>query len=221
MNNRLNPKYIFFLALALSFLILGLWYTFRYQARQTEMTDLKSQIETAQLQVQTYRQAEAQLPALREEVAGLREERAAFVAALPQQNQMAAVLSEIRRNAQATGTDIQGVAVSTAATTTDLPGGVRPIPISMQMGGTYTEVFRTLRSMETMNRFSTIDLLSLQVPEATSTDPELGGTMNMTVYTFDPSLATLPTEGAAVTADGTAAAPAAPAPAAPEGATAQ
>lgn len=204
MNTRLEPKHIFFLVLALSFLALGLWYTFRYQARQQEITLLKSDIEAAQLKVTQYRQADAQLPGLREEVAALRQERAEFVAALPQNNEMAQLLSEMRSNAQASGTQIQGVNVSGGTATTDLPGGVRPIPISMNMGGTYSEVFRTLRAMETMNRFTTIDQLTLQSPEATSFNPELGGTLNMTVYTFDPSLA--PPPAAAVPADASAAA---------------
>ncbi|MDO4263939.1 MAG: type 4a pilus biogenesis protein PilO [Deinococcus sp.] len=191
-KTRLAPKYILFISLALSFLVVGLWYTFRYQARQQEIATLKTDIETAELKVSQYRQAEAQLPALREEVAGLRQERAEFVAALPQNNEMAPLLSEMRSNAQASGTQIQGVTVAAGTPTADLPGGVRPIPITMTLAGTYGEVFRTLRAMETMNRFTTIDQLSLQSPEATSFNPELGGSLNMTVYTFDPSMAAAP-----------------------------
>ncbi|ADY25848.1 General secretion pathway protein M [Deinococcus proteolyticus MRP] len=219
-KTRLDPKYIFFLALALSFLVLGLWYTFRYQARQQEIATLKTDIEAAELKVSQYRQAEARLPALREEVAGLRQERAEFVAALPQNNEMAQLLGEMRGNAQASGTQIRGVNVAGGPATADLPGGVRPIPISMTLAGTYGEVFRTLRAMETMNRFTTIDQLTLQSPEATSFNPELGGTLNMTVYTFDPSLAAPPTAPAPATgapatdASGAAASDAATAPAA-------
>lgn len=205
-NNRLEPKHIFFIALALSFLILGLWYTFRYQARQTEMDDLKTQIETATTQVAEYRSAEAQLPKLREEVARLETERAEFVAALPQTNDMAPLLSEMRATAQATGADIQGINTGGSSADGDLPGGVRPIPISLVMAGTYDETFRTLQAMETMNRFSTINQLQLQSSAATSLNPDLNGTLNMTVYTFDPTLA------APVAAAGSApAAPATPA----------
>ncbi|GHF99511.1 hypothetical protein GCM10017783_09470 [Deinococcus piscis] len=210
-KTRLDPKYIFFIALALSFLVLGLWYTFRYQARQQEIATLKTDIETAELKVSQYRQAQAQLPALREEVAALRQERAEFVAALPQNNEMAPLLSEMRNNAQASGTQIEGVNVSAGPATADLPGGVRPIPITMNMAGSYGEVFRTLRAMETMNRFTTINQLTLQSPEATSFDPELTGALSMTVYTFDPSLAAPPAAPAAASASGAAteAAPAA------------
>ncbi|WP_261663580.1 type 4a pilus biogenesis protein PilO [Deinococcus sp. Marseille-Q6407] len=206
-KNRLEPKYIFFITLALSFLVLGLWYTFRYQARQQEITTLKSDIEAADLKATQYRQAQAQLPALRKEVAGLRTERAEFVAALPQKNEMGQLLSDMRSSAQATGAEIQSVNVAAGAPTNDLPGGVRPIPISMTLAGTYGEVFRTLRAMETMNRFTTIEQLTVQAPQATSFDPNLTGAINMTVYTFDPSQAASPAAAAAPndTASGAAA----------------
>lgn len=224
-NNRLDPKYIFAIALALSFLVLGLWYTFRYQARQEEMTNLKTEIETATAQVEQYRQAEAQLPALREEVAQLETERAAFVAALPQKTEMASLLGEMRTNAQKSGTNIQGVNAEGDNSTADLPGGVRPIPIAITMVGNYDQVFRTLQAMETMNRFSTIDQLVLQSGEATTLNPDLNGTLNMTVYTFDPALAApvATTEGGASAAPAASADATTPAPAegttpAPEGA---
>ncbi len=212
-NNRLDPKYIFAIVLALSFLVLGLWYTFRYQARQEEMSNLRTEIETATTEVNTYREAQKQLPALRQEVAQMETERAQFVAALPQTNDMSQVLSELRANATANGVDIRGISAdgSSNSDNTNLPGGVRAIPLQVSMSGTYGEIYRTLQTAETMRRFSNVVGLTMDMPQASSFNPDLNGTLDMTVYTFDSALAAAPVEGGAGSGEGTDSAPTAPA----------
>ncbi|MFC6591521.1 type 4a pilus biogenesis protein PilO [Deinococcus lacus] len=202
-DNKLEPRILFFIVLALCLGTLLLWYTFRYKSRLEEINALKAEIETTQATLDTYKSASAQLPELRKTVAQLEVERAAFVRALPEKSEMGALVEEMRRNAAASGVTINSLVASangTASgnTSTVLPGGVQPIRIDMENTGTFAAMFRTLRALETMNRFTTIDGLTMALPEATSTDPALTNSLTMTVYTYDPALAgAVPAEGTA------------------------
>ena len=137
---------------------------------------------------------------LRERAVLLEVERDQFLRALPATAQFGTVLDEVRRNVSAAGAELTTFTVQSGAGT-DLPGGVRPISLNLGVSGQFAEVFRALRSLETMNRFTNVGGLGLQLPQATSFNPVLEGTLNLTVYTFDPEQAAAGT--------GTEAAPAA------------
>lgn len=198
----LAPRTLFLLALAGSALLLMAWYFGRYQTRVQEITLLESELETTRLTADRYRAAQRALPELRETVARLRVERDQFLRALPPTAQFGTVLDEVRRNVLAAGAELSTFTVQSGPGE-GLPGGVRPIGLNLGVQGQYAEVFRALRSLETMNRFTTVGGVGLQMPGATSFNPPLEGTLNLTVYTYDPS--------AAATGTGAAEAPEAPA----------
>lgn len=206
----LAPRTLFLLALAGSALLLMAWYFGRYQTRVQEITLLESELETTRLTADRYRAAQRALPELRETVARLRVERDQFLRALPPTAQFGTVLDEVRRNVLAAGAELSTFTVQSGPGE-GLPGGVRPIGLNLGVQGQYAEVFRALRSLETMNRFTTVGGVGLQMPAATSFNPSLEGTLNLTVYTYDPSAA----------APGTGAAEAPEAPATPAEAPAQ
>lgn len=210
MSIKLTPRNLFFVVLAACVLIVVLWYTVRFQARQQEISLLQSDLETAQTRVAVMRSNAAQLPALREEVAKLKVQQDEFLAALPQTANYYRILDEIRLNASAAGASMSSFNVSNASGTT-LPGGVRPINLNVNVSGTFGQLFQLLRSVETMSRFTNVNNVALQLPQATSFDPVLEGTLALTVYTFDPAQASTPAAGTTPQAPG--AAPAAPAPA--------
>ncbi|MPY66856.1 type 4a pilus biogenesis protein PilO [Deinococcus sp. SDU3-2] len=206
----LAPRTLFLLALAGSALLLTAWYFGRYQTRVQEITLLEGNLETTRLTADRYRAAQRALPELRETVAGLRVERDQFLRALPPTAQFGTVLDEVRRNVLAAGAELSTFAVQSGPGE-GLPGGVRPIGLSLGVQGQYAEVFRALRSLETMNRFTTVGGVGLQMPAATSYNPTLEGTLNLTVYTYDPSAAGAAPEGGAAQAPEAPATPAAPA----------
>ncbi|GGL04117.1 type 4a pilus biogenesis protein PilO [Deinococcus radiotolerans] len=210
MSIKLSPRNLFFIVLAACIVVAALWYTMRYQARQQEISLLQSDLDTAQSRVAVMRSNAQQLPALREEVAGLKVQQDDFLAALPKTANYYRILDEIRLNAAAAGATMSNFTVASAAAT-GLPGGVRPINLNVNVSGTFGQLFQLLRSVETMSRFTNVNNVALQLPQADSFDPRLEGTLALTVYTFDPTQASTPAAGTTPAAPD--AAPAAPAPA--------
>lgn len=210
MSIKLTPRNLFFVVLAACILASVLWYTLRFQARQQQISLLQSDLDAAQARVAVLRSNAQQLPALREEVARLKVEQDEFLAALPQTARYYSVLDEIRLNAAAAGATMSSFSV-TNGNATNLPGGVRPINLAVNVSGTFGQLFQLLRSVETMSRFTNVNNVSLQLPRATSFDPKLEGTLALTVYTFDPAQASPTSTGTSPQAPNTA--PAAPAPA--------
>ena len=207
MSTKLSPRNLFLIVLAVCMLVLALWFVLRFQPRQQQITDLQGQLEPLQTRVTLMRSASQGLPALRERVAELRTDQQEFLTALPSAANFGAVLDELRRTTAATGATLNTFAVQGGGAATGLPGGVRPIGLNVGMSGKFTQIFETLRALETAGRFTTVSNVALQLPTATSFDPELEGTLGLTVYTFDPAQAS-----AQATADpqAPAAAPSAP-----------
>ncbi len=213
MAAKLAPRSLFLIVLGACALGLLGWYFLGYQARQQEISLLQSELETTRLNAERHRAAQRGLPELKSTVARLAVERDQFLRALPATAQFGTVLDEVRRNVLAAGADMTTFTVQNGAAT-GLPAGVRPINLNLGVSGQFAEVFRALRSMETMNRFTTVGAVNLQLPQANSFNPSLEGTLNLTVYTFDPAQAQAGTPG-------DPAAPAAPAapPVTPQGGT--
>lgn len=207
---NLKGRDIFLLSLVGVLLVGLLWYFLLYSSRRAEIDTANAQLTTLQTQVEAARQASAQLPGLRENVARLAVQRDELLRALPATARFGAVLAEIRGNILASGADLTRISRVGDASGVTAPPGVQPINLSIAVDGTFNEVYAVLRSLEDMNRFSTINSLGLSLGTATSFDPTLSGTMGVTVYTFDPNAA------AAGAPQG--ATPAGAAPAAPQGA---
>lgn len=222
---KLNPRSLFLIVLAACVLLLLAWFFGRFQPRKDEVVMLQSDLELLRSQVETSRTAQRNLPALRTRVAELQVEREQFLRALPQTAEYNRVLDEMRRNVSAAGAEMTTFAVQNGQAVAGLPAGVRPINVNLGVQGRFAEVFRALRSIETMGRFTTVGGLNMTLPEATSRDPELDSTLNLTVYTYDPAQAAGTATGAApATAPGApatdpAAAPAAAPASAPQGGT--
>ncbi|MDV6374950.1 type 4a pilus biogenesis protein PilO [Deinococcus arenicola] len=189
MLTKLSPRNLFLIVLAACLLVLALWFTLRFQPRQQQITDLQSQIEPLQLRVDTMRTASQALPALRERIAGLRADQQEFLTALPSAANFNSILNELRRITAATGATLTTFTVQGGGALAGLPDGVRPLNLSVAVSGKFTQMFETLRALETAGRFTTVSNVALQLPAATSFDPELNGTLGLIVYTFDPAQA--------------------------------
>ncbi|GAA5533298.1 type 4a pilus biogenesis protein PilO [Deinococcus aluminii] len=209
MSVKLAPRSLFLAVLAGCLLLLLVWYFLHFQARQQEIIQVQGDLDTTRMNAERYRAAQRNLPELRATTARLEVERDQFLRALPATAQFGTVLDEMRRNVIAAGAKMTTFTVQ-GGTGSGLPGGVRPINLSLGVSGQFAQVFRALRSIETMNRFTTVSGVNLQLPQANTYNPALEGTLNLTVYTFDQ------TAGSAGTGNAAPEAPAAP-PAAPQG----
>lgn len=211
--NKLPPHYLFALVLALCAAALVLFYTMVYQPRQETIAQLQADLTTKQDTAMRYRTAVAGLPQLRETVDKLEVDRAEFVRALPNSAQFGQVIDQIRSNVAAAGGKLNGIDFNDRNATT-LPAGVRGIDVNVNSAGRFSQLFQVLRSLETQNRFTTVNNVDLTLPAANSNDPTLESSMNLTVYTYDPAQAAAagtPSTPGAPPAAPNAAAPAAPA----------
>ncbi|GGJ80491.1 type 4a pilus biogenesis protein PilO [Deinococcus aquiradiocola] len=186
---KLSPRNILLLTLAACVVAVLLWWLMYYQTKQQQITDAQNQLNDLNTKLATYRSAQAALPALRTEVAGLQTQRDVFFQALPQTQNIGAVVAAVQQSAAGVGTDLSTLSVA-PGTNIGLPAGVRPINLNMTLSGKFQPTFQFLRAVETMNRFSTVSALGLTLPAPDSLDPKLSSTMTMTVYTFDPAAAT-------------------------------
>ncbi|AIZ44641.1 pilus assembly protein PilO [Deinococcus radiopugnans] len=195
MSTKLSPRNLFLIVLAVCLMVLALWFVLRFQPRQQQITDLQGQLEPLQTRVTVMRSASQGLPALRERVAELRTDQQEFLTALPSAANFGSVLDELRRTTAATGATLNTFTVQGGGAAPGLPGGVRPIGLSVGVTGKFAQMFETLRALETAGRFTTVSNVALQLPAATSFDPELEGTLGLTVYTFDPAQASASAPG--------------------------
>lgn len=195
MSTKLSPRNLFLIVLAACLLVLVLWFMLRFQPRQQQIVDLQSQIDPLQLRVTTLRTAAQALPALRERAATLRADQQEFLTALPSAANFNVILDELRRTTAASGATLNAFTVQGGGAAAGLPSGVRPINLSVGVSGKFTQLFETLRALETAGRFTTISNVALQLPAATSFDPDLEGSLGLIVYTFDPAQAGGPTGG--------------------------
>lgn len=214
MLTKLTPRNLFLVVLGLCLIVAGAWYTFRFKPRQEQISTLTSDLDTLNAKVTGLRSNAAQLPELRATVDKLKLDQAQFVAALPSAANFGSVLDELRLTTAATGAKMTTFTVQNSLVA-GLPSGVRPINLNVGVNGKFAQLFQTLRSVETMGRFATVNNVALQLPAADSFDPVLEGTLALTVYTFDPTQAAAPATGTPQAP----AAPAAPAPASPAGGT--
>ncbi|WP_420595647.1 type 4a pilus biogenesis protein PilO [Deinococcus sp.] len=204
-----KPRDLFFIVLAICLLALLLWYFTRFQVRQQQIQELQSQLELSDTQLATLQSQQAQLPGLRADVQKLEVEQDVFTKALPDTVKMGQIISDVQDSVLAADGSMDGV-TSSASSEANLPAGVKAVNLNVSLQGRFAPIFRSLRSIETLGRFSKITGVNMTLPAPNAADPKLSSTINMTVYTFDPSQA----QPAAPTTPGDApAAPGAPAPA--------
>lgn len=125
---------------------------------------------------------------MQQDVAQLSLQRDELLRALPATAKMGSLLSEIRTNVLASGAELTGVTQG-GGQAAGLPAGVRPLGISLSLDGQFAPLYRVLKSLEAMNRFSTINSVGLTMGNPESFDPKLSGQVALTIYTFDPSAA--------------------------------
>ena len=179
--------------------------------RQDTINTMRDDLTAKQTTADQYRTAAAAVPRLKASIDKLEVDRAEFVRALPVNTQFGQIIDQLRSNVGAAGATLGDLTFAPSSIQAGLPAGVRAMDINLEASGRFSQLFQTLRSLETQNRFTTVDNFEMTLPAATSSDPPLESTMNLTVYTYDP------TQAAASAAAGTpnAAPAAAPAPAAP------
>jgi len=214
---KLKQRDIALIAIGITLLLIIIWYFSFYSpvradvdARNSELSDLKTQVSTAEA-------IAGQVPQLQKAVADLKLQQDEFSRSLPKTQEIGNLVRDLQGNLASSGAEILSL-TQTPGTASALPG-VQAIGISMNLRSTFNALYQSLKSLEGMQRYSNVDTLTVSLQgDPDSLNPKLGSTMAMTVYTFDPtatsSAGVPPSTPGGAPAPGNSA-PAAPAPATP------
>lgn len=203
---KLKSRDIFLIVVALCLISLVLWYFSRFQSRQQQIQEIQSNLELTTGQLDILNSQQTQLPKLRADVKALEIKQDIFVKALPSTIQVGQVVQDLRDSVRASQSQLDSIDQRESSTIDNtLPAGVKAVQLSVNVKGQFLPLLRTVRSFETLGRFSKITNIKMVVPAPNDKDPMLNGTIDLLVYTFDPASAQ---PAPATPADGTA--PAAP-----------
>ena len=173
-------------AVAVSALLGILWYFYLYTPTQTRNQQLRLENQQLNTEVLQGRLARAKLPELRAEVTGLRAERDTFLALLPEQNEIAELLDQLRQAARDARVDFTGL--QNVGPASEVVPGVRLLNFSLATQGTYARTIAFLQSLEALPRFTRVQRVGLNADTGADTgtqaDPRLAATYDFTIYVY-------------------------------------
>jgi Tfp pilus assembly protein PilO len=160
----------------------GLWWYFWYRPAQEGIAVLEADIATLEAQIIRGQAAQRNLPELREVVAQLEQDRIAFLARLPKESEVAALLDALRITAENEG--VTWNAVSRGGGSIVAVEGVRPLSYSVNTTGSYEDTIGFLSQLENLQRFTRIDTVNLGLANDEDGLPILSSNYNFSVYVF-------------------------------------
>ena len=166
--------------IVLSVIGAGLWYWFMYRPTQENIAALEDEIARLNTQVERGEAARDNLPTLRLAVAELEQDRREFLAQLPLESEVADLIESLRLSASEADVVIDSLGQGGGGE--DIQD-VRPIGFSLATTGSFAETMDFLSTLETMQRFTKINQVSLSASEAVD-DPSLSANYGFTVYVF-------------------------------------
>lgn len=182
---QLPPRQQLMISAALSLSLIGGWYVMRFQPVQQRLQESRAVLESTEQELAQARVSRAGLPKLRGEVAALEERHLVFLSALPSATNYAPLTRELREAVDRTGARIKSVRFTQGATSSALPAGVNPVQVTVDLRGTFAQVFDSLRALESTSRFTEVSNFRVNLPAADRTDPELTAVVDLVVFTYD------------------------------------
>jgi type IV pilus assembly protein PilO len=178
--SRLRQRDWAILFIVLSLVGAGLWYWFMYRPTQETIASLEDEISRLDTQIERGEAARRNLPALRLAVAELEQDRRDFLAELPAESEVADLIDALRVSASEADVVVDSLGQGTAGE--DIQD-VRPIGFSLATTGAYADTMTFLATLETLQRFTKIEQVSLTVVEPVA-EPDLNADFGFTVYVF-------------------------------------
>lgn len=180
--SNLRQRDIALLVVILTLAAAILWGFYVYKPALERIEQLETEIANLDRQITEGEAARRNLPELRLAVAEAEQERLAFLAELPRESEVAALLDSLR--ASATSADVVFQSISESGARGEDIQGIRPLGFNVNTTGRYGETVTFLGSLERMQRFTKINQVSLSAQDDESTNPELSANYAFTVYVF-------------------------------------
>ena len=175
---RLGQREWALIAMVLTLLVALLWYFLLIVPLQQETALVRQEIQSLIPERDKGRRAQRALPELRAAIATLQAERQAFLRALPREERLAQVLSEILGEANRSGVVVRSFTRS--PTSAPVPE-VRAVNLALALEAPFPETFAYLRRLEALSRFSSISGLNLSV-QGQEQNPTLSTSLTLTLY---------------------------------------
>lgn len=179
---NLKQRDIAIIFVVLSIVGAVLWYFYMYQPTQDQIEALEADIQRVDQQIARGEAARRNLPDLRLAVAELEQDRREFLAQLPRESEVAALIDQLRISASDADVVIQ--TFSQGGGQAEGIEDVRAIGFNVATNGTFPQTMAFLGILEQLQRFTKINQVSLSTGEDNVDDPELNGNYNFTVYVF-------------------------------------
>jgi type IV pilus assembly protein PilO len=164
--------------MALVAVVALLWYFYGIVPLRQETEGVRQEINALIPERDKGRRAQRALPELRATIATLQAERQAFLRALPKEERLAQVLSEILGEAARSGVTVRSL--NRSPTAAPVPE-VRAVNLALALEAPFPETFTYLRRLEALSRFSTISGLNLSV-QGQEQNPTLSTSLTLTLY---------------------------------------
>jgi type IV pilus assembly protein PilO len=155
-----------------------LWYFYGIVPLRQETEAVRQEINALIPERDKGRRAQRALPELRATIANLQAERQAFLRALPKEERLAQVLSEILGEATRSGVTVRSF--NRSPTSAPVPE-VRAVNLALSLEAPFPETFAYLRRLEGLSRFSSISGLNLSV-QGQDLNPRLATSLTLTLY---------------------------------------
>jgi type IV pilus assembly protein PilO len=175
---RLGQREWALLAMVLTFVVGLLWYFYGIVPLRQETEAVRQEINALIPERDKGRRAQRALPELRATIANLQAERQAFLRALPKEERLAQVLSEILGEATRSGVTVRSF--NRSPTSAPVPE-VRAVNLALSLEAPFPETFAYLRRLEGLSRFSSISGLNLSV-QGQDLNPRLSTSLTLTLY---------------------------------------
>lgn len=166
------------MAMVLTLVVGLLWYYLGILPLRQETEAVRQEIAALLPERDKGRRAQRALPELRAAIALLQAERQAFLRALPKEERLAEVLSEILGEANRSGVTVRSFTRS--PTTAPVPE-VRAVNLALSLEGPFPETYAYLRRLEGLSRFSSLSGLNLSV-QGQDLNPILSTSLTLTLY---------------------------------------
>ncbi|MGC8876337.1 type 4a pilus biogenesis protein PilO [Thermus sp.] len=187
---RLGQREWALLAMVLTLAVGLLWYYLGILPLRQETEVVRQEIAALLPERDKGRRAQRALPELRAAIALLQAEKQAFLRALPREERLAEVLSEILGEANRSGVVVRSFTRS--PTTAPVPE-VRAVSLALSLEGPFPETYAYLRRLEGLSRFSSLSGLNLSVQDQ-GVNPILSTSLTLILYMLAKDLEANPTQ---------------------------
>ena len=191
---KLRQRDLALLLIALTALLAVLWYVYLFRPATARIAQLEGEITQLGADIRVGEIARDNIAQLQAELERLELEKAAFLAELPLESEVASLIDQLRLGAEGAGVGFGSI--SKGGGSGEQIQGVRPIGFSVATEGSYPSTMGFMNILEGLQRFTKIQRVGFTVDEQGVEDPMLSTNYDFTVYVYTGETLEASAEGA-------------------------